>query len=241
MAKMRPPPGVRKPPKASAAKKMAASRGKMMLRRVLRIAIPIIILAVIALVVYFVFFKKPKPEAIVKKAVECSINGHSACFRELFTDDSIALLESSWASNEQKIGSWEEMMDGLLTSAYKSPKIHDGVVEEHQGIKTATVEVDIDGVTRIIHLRQQKGLWRMTVNVPMDPDAIELPAGVPEIALKNTSTEEEKEEVDWWARDPDAEEPESATAKKKGKSRASKYGRRASSRVMGRLRRIIRF
>ncbi len=234
----------KKPPKAGAAQKMAGSKGKSLLKKILKIAIPLLIVAIIGVIVYFVFFNKPKPKTIVKKAIACAQKEQTSCFRPLFTNDSIVILESSWSDDDHVSGSWSEMMVALLTPDLKPPKIVDEKIHDNNGVLSAevTIQRDLDEY-QIIYLRQQKGLWRITINVPVDPEVIELPEACPKAAVVQRG--EEVDNRKWWEKALEEDEEEEKPAAKKGNSKISKYGKRAGNRVMSkvtsRLRRMVRF
>ena len=187
---------------------------KRIIKRILFIVIPLLIIAVIALLVYLFFIKLPSPAIPVQNAINAAFMEDEEAFKENFTPESIAALESAWSGADFGVGatrgSWAKMMRGILTKDELKPKVvSEKIAEDGQ---SAEVILDIDGVERTINLVMIDDRWLIDVNQGIDPNIVVL-AGedIPEEVAQEMATSDPENEL-WW----EEREAAGAEAEKKG-------------------------
>lgn len=206
--------GVRVPPspvkvqKPDQLKKQAQARAKARMKSLMKILIFIAIAAIIGLVVYLVKFHGRMPKDAFNNAVEYAYKSKTVQFRDMFTSDSIALVESGEGNAED---SWNHLMSGITPQT--PPKVTREKQEDKKGIKTATLDVMIDGEMRTVHMLQEDGSWKINLNVALNPQKLTLPDDIPPEYIQNFEISDEDEA--WWE-DSDEDEENSKTSKKSG-------------------------
>ena len=107
---------------------------KINVKKILLIVIPLLLLAIGALLVWLFMFNGPVPSAVVQKAINAAFIGDDDKFKEFFTDESREALESAWSGADfgagSHRGSWHRMMAGLLTADEMKSKIVEEAVGE---------------------------------------------------------------------------------------------------------------
>ena len=202
------PPSPVRVQKPDQLKKQAQARAKARVKALIRIGIFIAIAAIIALVVYLVKFHGRMPKDAFNNAVEYAYKNKAVQFRDMFTSDSIALVESGEGSVEDN---WEHLMAGVTPS--ETPKVKSEKQENKKGIKTATLEVMIDGEMRTVHMLQEDGSWKINLNVALNPQKLTLPDNIPPEYIQNFEVADEDEA--WWE-DPADDKENGKDASKKG-------------------------
>lgn len=190
-------------PKADQLKKQAKERAKARMKSFIRIGIFIAVALIVALVVYMVKFHGRQPKDAFKKAVSYAYQDETLKFRDMFTSDSIGMVENGRESNEP----WEHLMDGI-TPAQK-PKIISESKSEQNSIENAELVVKIGDEDRVIHMRREDGAWKINLNVAIDPRRIALPSDIPPEYVENFQVTDENEA--WWE-----DAPEEKAEKEKG-------------------------
>ena len=210
--------GVRKPvapapagvriQKPSQMKQAAKARAKARMKMLIRVLIFAAIAAIIALVIYFVKFYGRQPKDAFKTAIEYAYKDNTVKFSSMFTEDSILLVEDS-DGDPDKV--WEHLMDQVTPP--EKPKVVKEVVEEENGIKSATLTVKIDNVDRTIHMMQEDGSWKINLNVAINPSKVDLPDDIPPQYIENFKSSEKPEP--WWDHIDDEEGGSSKDKSKK--------------------------
>lgn len=194
-------------PKTEQLKKQAKEQAKARMKRFIRIAIFIAIALIVAFVIYMVKFYGRQPKDAFKKAIAYAYQDETLKFRDMFTSDSIEMVENGRESNEP----WERLMDGI-TPATK-PQIVSESKSQQNSIENAELVVKIEDESRVIHMRQEGGAWKINLNVAIDPRRIALPSDIPPEYVENFQVTDENEA--WWEDAPEekAEKEKSAIAR----------------------------
>lgn len=203
-------------PKPKQVGAMAKGRAKSTLKRFITIGILLLTIAIVAGIVYFVKFYGRQPKDALKKTIAYAYENKYEAFRDSFTSDSITLLEGTW----QRAGDpWEHMMDGITPT--ERPKILGETVKDVKGVKTAEVELLLDGKDRSIHMRQEDGVWKVNINVAIDPRKVSLPPGLEPEILELFATQDDNSA--WWEEEEDQEGDASTADSKTKKGFLSKF------------------
>lgn len=185
-------------PKPDQLKKRAKQQAKARMKRVLRVALVLLLALIVAFVVYMVKFHGRQPKDALKKVIAYAYEDKSLKFRDMFTSDSIEMVERGRDSSEP----WERLIDGI--TPVDKPKIVSENKYEQNGIDNAELVVKIDDEDRIIHMRREDGAWKVNLNVAIDPRRVELPTDIPPEYVENFQVSDENEA--WWEDVPKAEE-----------------------------------
>ena len=185
-------------------KKEAAAEGKKRAKRLIKVLIVAAIAATIALVIYFVKFYGKQPKDVLAVAVEAAHQSDMMAFRNTFTEDSIEFVENSEGDSNKN---WEHLMDGLCpTSEYPSVKSQE--ITEVNDIKNAELTVIIEGEERKIFMRQEEGVWKINLNVALNPNPqkLPLPEDIPPEYMDNFNVSGKPEA--WWEESSKKEDEE---------------------------------
>lgn len=182
----------------------AQRRAKARMKRMIRVLVIAGIFLVVGLVVYFVKFYGRMPKDAFNTCVKYAYQDNMLSFRDCFTSDSIAMIESSDGSHERD---WEHLIDEITPS--KKPEVKQEEIATQNNLRTAELSVMIDGVERSIFMREEEGRWKINLNVAINPRKITLPDDIPAEYIDGFETSDEPEA--WWE-----EGEQEAEEKKKG-------------------------
>lgn len=183
-------------------KKQAQARAKARAKMLIRVAIFALIILIVGLVVYLVKFHGRMPKDAFYSAVEYAYKDNTIKFKEAFTSDSIELVESGDGNPEDH---WMKLMDGITPST--RPKVTKEDQTEKNGIKTATLTVNVDGELRTVYMLNEEGKWKINLNVAINPRMITLPDDIPPEYVENFELTDEPEA--WWESDKEESDEKS--------------------------------
>ncbi len=209
-------------------KKQAEQRAKARVKTLIRGAIMVLGLVIIAGAVYLFKFYGRMPKDALKNAIEYAYEDNTIKFKQYFTTDSIKIVENG---NDTNTAPWEHLMD-VITPTGEKPKILKENIEEKNNQKIAQVTIRLEGDERTIHMRQEDGKWRINLNVAIDPRHLTLPEDIPADYIDNFTLNDELEA--WWETPPETEENSSFFSKifgKKGGSKAKSSGSSSSFKL----------
>lgn len=194
-------PGGGKPPKLG--KLGGDAKKKFNKKKLLKILIPLLLLAAVGVVLLILFVFVPQPEDTVQATIDAAFLEDEDAFKAQFTPDSVDTLETSWKGVDigsgQKRGSWDHMMEDILTKDGSKPVILED--ETKKDDEKAIVLVEIDGKRRAIHLvkvEDHEPPWLIDLLVPINIEqATEIAELDPEV-LEESGEDPVADNEMWW-------------------------------------------
>lgn len=187
---------VKKPPLKDVGKlkKQAKAEAKKRAKALAKVLMAAALVVALGFIVYLVKIHGRQPKDALENAIDYAYHDNVLKFRDSFTADSIAMVETS-GENPDKV--WKHLMDGVTPTP--PPEIVRQDIEENKGVRTAEVTVVLESTERTIYMREEDGGWKINLNVAINPRRVTLPEGIPPEYIDNFAVSDEPQA--WWEED----------------------------------------